>query len=127
MTSVRETTKMVALDNNKSPASAMMSRFKGLMGVAPPPEGTPRPVIELVTSNRTFVLAAASIVMPQPMTTSMAVNATVPQKPLYLFGWPFPVPPMDDEDDEVRGFSLYRELMAVTLDNELRCTYRCCD
>jgi hypothetical protein len=103
VTSVRETTKMVVMDNNKSPASAMINRFKGLVGVAPPAEGTPRPVIELVTSSRTFVLSAATIVMPQPMTTSMAVGADVITKPLYLFGWPFPVPPMDDEADEVRG------------------------
>jgi len=80
-----------------------MNRLKGLVGAAPPPEGSPRPVIELVTSGRTFVLAAASILMPKPMTTSMAISGEVLHKPLYLFGWPFPVPPMDEQKDEVRA------------------------
>jgi hypothetical protein len=100
---VRETSKVVSLDTNKSAATAMKNRFLGLVGAAPPPEGSPRPVIELVTSTRTYVLAPASIVMPQPMTTSMAISGELVHKPLYLFGWPFPVPPMDDDNDEVRA------------------------
>ena len=101
VTTVRETTKMVSLDNNKSTTNTLMSRLKGLVGNAPPPDGFPRPVLELVTSGRVFVLSPATIIMPPPMTTSMSLGPSATGKPLYLFGWPFPVPPLDEEDDEV--------------------------
>ena len=112
---MRETSKIVSLDTNKSSATAMMNRLKGLVGAAPPTEGSPRPVIELVTSTRTYVLAPASIVMPQPMTTSMAISGELVHKPLYLFGWPFPVPPMDEENDEVRARARARARNACVL------------
>ena len=128
VTTVRETTKMVALDQNKSTTNTLMTKLKGLVGSAPPPEGFPRPVLELVTSGRVFVLSPATIIMPPPMTTSMSLGPSATGKPLYLFGWPFPVPPLDEEDDEKEvndlvaegkystdAFAQWRDVMATAV------------
>lgn len=67
------------------------------MSVAPPHTLT---VVLCRISGRVFVLAPATIVMPPPMTMAMALGPAATGKPLYLFGWPFPVPALDAEDDE---------------------------
>ena len=42
---------MLDTGKNVSVASTFMSKLKGLVGQAPPVEGTPRLVLELVTSS----------------------------------------------------------------------------
>lgn len=50
---------------------------------------------------RVYTLAPVSGVIPAPMTTAMALGpAPGGGKPLYLFGWPFPVPASDERPDE---------------------------
>ena len=65
------------------------------------------------------------------MTTSMALGPSATGKPLYLFGWPFPVPPLDGEDDEAEvnaataegrystdAFAQWRDVMATAVTAE---------
>jgi hypothetical protein len=54
-----------------------------------------RPVIELVTTTRTYVLCPASLDSPPPVSAAAAPGPSLYGKPLYLFGWPFPVPHLD--------------------------------
>jgi hypothetical protein len=99
VTSVRETTRLVSIDLNESKTNALISRFKSLLGSKPVENATARPVVELVTAGRTYVLAPATVVLPPPLTAAQATSISS-GKPLYLFGWPFPVPPLDPVDDE---------------------------
>lgn len=104
VTAVREGQKTVNLDGSKSAASALVGRMKGMFG-STTVSGSMHPVVELVTAGRTFVLAPARIQMPPPMTTSMALGPNSCGRPLYLFGWPFPVPSLDAEEGEAEEVS----------------------
>ena len=48
-----------------------------------------------VTATRTFVLCPASVDVPPPVGTAAASAPSIYGKPLYLFGWPFPVPHLE--------------------------------
>lgn len=92
---VREVSKVVSVDGGGGIMSSMKKMFGG--GAAPAgAAATPRSVIELVMAGRTYVLCPASIGIPAVILTSQ-VATMCKAKPLYLFGWPFPVPPLDLE------------------------------
>lgn len=94
---VREVAKPVTLDGAKgSGGGGFMSKLFSRGGGS----ASARNVVELVTPGRIYNLAPATIAMPSPMTTSAALANAAGSKPLYLFGWPFPVPAMDGGDDE---------------------------
>lgn len=105
MTQVREVEKSVSLDGAKGGGGGFMSKLFSRGGSS----AVTRPVVELVTPGRTYNLAPATIHMPAPMTTSAALANAAGSKPLYLFGWPFPVPAMDGGDDEAEVASGFLE------------------
>lgn len=87
------------MDTGKGAGSALLHKMKGMVGAGG--SGVPTlPIVELKTKLRTYVLAPATIIMPLPMSTSASLGRAASGKPLYLFGWPFPVPPLDPTDDE---------------------------
>jgi hypothetical protein len=107
--------------------------MKGMFGGSSASSATAHPIVELVTAGRTYVLAPARIQMPPPMTTSMAVGPAACGRPLYLFGWPFPVPSLDDMDEDnaetvaqgiqegrvnSEAFSQWRDVMATAVASE---------
>lgn len=105
VTQVREVEKSVTLDGAKGGGGGFMSKLFSRGGSS----AVTRPVVELVTPGRTYNLAPATIHMPAPMTTSAALANAAGSKPLYLFGWPFPVPAMDGGDDEAEVASGFLE------------------
>lgn len=107
---IRESSKGVAFDGSRNAVNGLMHKLRGMMGKSTL-DRVARPVLELVTSNRVYTLCPATVDMPAPMNVASAVGPSMYGKPLYLFGWPFPVPPLegavvspsdvsDDEDVE---------------------------
>ena len=102
---MREGAKSIVVD---APKQGLISK---LFARGAPPAALTRNVVELVTARevgRVFNLAPATIQMPAPMTSAAALANTAGSKPLYLFGWPFPVPSIDgveDEADVAQAFS----------------------
>jgi len=94
---VREGSKSIVVD---APKSGLMSK---LFARGAAPTAMTRGVVELVTARevgRVYNLAPATIQMPAPMTSAAALANAAGSKPLYLFGWPFPVPAIDEVEDE---------------------------
>lgn len=97
MQAVREGVKAIVVD---APKQGLMSK---LFARGAPPVPLSRHVVELVTSRevgRVYNLAPATIAMPPPMTAAAALANAAGSKPLYLFGWPFPVPAIDGIEEE---------------------------
>jgi hypothetical protein len=113
VTAVRESTRPVVVDGAKGSGGGggLLGKLGRAFSSSSAASAAPtRPVVELTTRGRTYVLCPQTIAMPPPMTTAAAVAASY-AKPLYLFGWPFPVPSIDATDDEVRwvvGHLYYR-------------------
>ena len=109
VTQIKEGDKLVTLDQSQGTMGGLMSKMKSMFGSHAPSEQATRPVLELITQARTFVLCPATADFPPPVTMAAASGPSVYGKPLYLFGWPFPVPPLEgavmvsphgDGDDE---------------------------
>jgi hypothetical protein len=109
VTSIREVDRVVTIDQSQSAMSGLMNKMKSMFRSHDPTEQAVRPVIELATAARTYVLCPASIDMPAPVSMAAASVPSIYGKPLFLFGWPFPVPPLEgavianihgDGDDE---------------------------
>ena len=94
VTGVREGDRTVSLDSSRSAIGGLMNKMRGMMGSSTLDRVT-RPVIELVTTTRTYVLCPASIEVPPPVPAAAATGPSLYGKPLYLFGWPFPVPHLE--------------------------------
>lgn len=108
---IREGTRSVAFDASRSTISSLVQKLRGFMGTSSI-QRTTKPVVELVTSNRVFALCPCTGEAPPAVNMAAATGPSVYGKPLYLFGWPFPVPHLDGavvstmdgedaEDDEV--------------------------
>jgi hypothetical protein len=99
VTAVKEAVRPVVLDSSRSAAGGLFSKLKSmtgsLMGGSAPASSSLRPVIELVTVGRTYVLCPASVDVPPPVNTATASAPSIYGKPLYLFGWAFPVPHLE--------------------------------
>ena len=91
---VREGDRTVSLDASRSAIAGLMHKMRGMMGSSTLDKVT-RPVVELVTTTRTYVLCPASIESPPPVPAAAATGPSLYGKPLYLFGWPFPVPHLE--------------------------------
>ena len=91
---IREANRPVAVDASRSTVTGILNKMRTLMG-SPAVSGILRPVIELVTATRTYVLCPASVDVPPPVGTAAASAPSIYGKPLYLFGWPFPVPHLE--------------------------------
>jgi hypothetical protein len=105
---VREVKKPVTVDGARGGGGGggFMSKLFSRGGAS---SSVMRNVVELVTPGRVYHLAPATIHMPAPMTTSAALANSAGSKPLYLFGWPFPVPAMDGGDDEAEVAAAFLE------------------
>jgi hypothetical protein len=95
VTAVREAVKPVVLDSSRSAAGGFFSKIKSLVGGNETASHALRPVIELVTASRVYVLCPASVDVPPPVNTVTASAPSIYGKPLYLFGWAFPVPHLE--------------------------------
>jgi hypothetical protein len=137
---IRESSKGVAFDGSRNAVAGFMHKLRGLVGKASL-DRTTRPVLELVTSNRVFTLCPAAVDLPGPMTMAAATGPSVYGKPLYLFGWPFPVPPLegavmssgdeqDDPDDaavaasDAESMEAAQALLDKADGDEVRCVRR---
>lgn len=111
---IREGSKMVNFDGTRSAVNGIVNKLKGFMsamGGTGSNGGTARPVLELVTSSRVYTLCPCTGESPGSVSMLAATSGpSVYGKPLYLFGWPFPVPELegavmssgedgDEEDD----------------------------
>ena len=94
VTAVKEGTKVVEIDSSRSNFSSLMSKMRGLMGASNANQ-VQRPVLELVTQSRTYTLCPAYVELPAAVTQQAAAMPSIYGKPLYLFGWPFPVPHLE--------------------------------
>ncbi len=93
--SVREGTRNVAFDGTRSAISGLVHKLRGFMGNNSGVQKVTRPVVELVTSNRTYALCPCSGEAPPVVNMAAATGPSIYGKPLYLFGWPFPVPALE--------------------------------
>ena len=94
VSAVKEGNKTVSVDSSRNPMASLLHKMRGLMG-ASTLDSASRPVIELVTQTRTYTLCPAYVELPQPVTAAAASAPSIYGKPLYLFGWPFPVPHLE--------------------------------
>lgn len=92
---IKEGTKSVLLDATRSSMTGLMHKLRNMMGAVQVEAQAGRPVLELVTSVRTYTLCPAWVECPAPVSTAAAAGPSLYGKPLYLFGWPFPVPHLD--------------------------------
>jgi hypothetical protein len=107
---VREGSRTITFDASRSKSAAAMNKMFSLMGMGSsrtPTSSEPKPVLELVTSTRTYTLCPCSAECPAPISMAASVGVSFYGKPLYLFGWPFPIPhlngaviPSEDDSDE---------------------------
>ena len=107
---VREGSRTITFDASRSKSAAAMNKMFSLMGMGSsrtPTSIEPKPVLELVTSTRTYTLCPCSSECPSPISMAASVGVSFYGKPLYLFGWPFPIPhlngaviPTEDDVDE---------------------------
>ena len=104
VSAVKEGGKTVSVDSSRNPMASLLHKMRGMMGGSAQ-DSASRPVIELVTQTRTYTLCPAYVELPQPVTAAAASAPSIYGKPLYLFGWPFPVPHLEgavmmSNDDE---------------------------
>ena len=123
VTAVREASKSVTLDAARSSYGGLMNKMKSMFGSHGPEDVIKRPVLELVTAARTYLLCPASAEFPPPVSMAAASGPSLYGKPLYLFGWPFPVPhlegavmssPDGEGDDEHAIQASHEEANAVS-------------
>jgi hypothetical protein len=91
---VKEVSKAVHVDASRSSVTGLMHKMRNMFGSSTL-EQVHRPVLEIVTNLRTFILCPATGDCPPPVSTAVATRPSLYGKPLYLFGWPFPVPFLD--------------------------------
>jgi hypothetical protein len=96
---IRDGSKVVTFDGSRSAVSGLVHKMRGFMGAfSSAPKEEPKalkPVLELVTSNRVYTLCPCTGESPGPVPMAAAAGPSIYGKPLYLFGWPFPVPQLE--------------------------------
>jgi hypothetical protein len=91
---IREGVKLVSVDVSRSSVKGLFTKLRSMMGPSSDAQVS-RPVIELVTTQRTYLLCPASVEVPPAVSIAAAAGPSLYGKPLYLCGWPFPVPHLD--------------------------------
>lgn len=91
--SIRDAKRPVDFDGSRTALGGLANKFKSLLSSSS--NAPTYDVLELVTSNRIYTLCPGTGACPPFVSNAAAVGISKYGRPLYLFGWPFPVPDLE--------------------------------